>query len=76
MRINRGGDRQANKALHLIAIGRLKNHPATISYRQRRETEGLSLRDIIRCLKRFLAREVYQRVMIDHRARQGLAPAA
>ena len=65
MRINRGGDRQANKALHLIAIGRLKNHPATISYRQRRETEGLSLRDIIRCLKRAIARNVYQALRKD-----------
>ena len=40
----------------------------------RRTTEGLSKKDIIRCLKRFLAREVYQHVMADHRTRQRTAP--
>ena len=45
-------------------------HQPTIAYVTRRSTEGLSKRDIIRCLKRYLALEVYQRVMTDHRARQ------
>lgn len=40
----------------------------TIDYVARRTAEGLSKRDIIRCLKRFLAKEIYQRVMADHRA--------
>ena len=47
----------------------MRFHQPTIDYTRRRTTEGLSKRDIIRCLKRFLAREVYQRVMTDHRAR-------
>ncbi len=58
-RLNRGGDRQANSALHRIAISRLKHDPRTIAYYQRRTTEGLSKRDIIRCLKRLIAREIY-----------------
>jgi transposase len=65
MRLNRGGDRQANKALHLIAIGRLKTHPETIAYATRRESQGLSRRDIIRCLKRAIARETYNALRTD-----------
>ena len=52
----------------------MRFHQPTINYVARRTTEGLSKKDIIRCLKRFLAREVYQRVMTDHRARQCPAP--
>ena len=65
MRLNRGGDRQANRALYLIAIGRLQNHPETQAYATRRETEGLSRRDIIRCLKRAIARETYNALHTD-----------
>lgn len=65
MRLNRGGDRQANRALHLIAIGRLKTHPATLAYAHRRTLDGLSRRDIIRCLKRAITREVYTALKTD-----------
>lgn len=65
MRLNRGGDRQANRALYMIAVGRLKNHPATIAYAQRRQAEGLSRRDVIRCLKRYIARETYNALKKD-----------
>ncbi len=65
MRLNRGGDRQANKALHLVAVGRLRDHQPTIDYRKRREAEGLSKNDIIRCLKRFIARETYTALKTD-----------
>jgi transposase len=58
-RLNRGGDRQANRALHVIAIARLRTDPATRAYRDRRAAQQLSNRDITRCLKRYLAREVY-----------------
>ena len=74
-RLYRGGHRQANAALYRIAITRMRFHQPTIDYVARRTTEGLSKKDIIRCLKRFLAREVYQRVMADHRTRQRPAPA-
>ena len=47
----------------------MRFHQPTIEYVARRTAEGLTKKDIIRCLKRFVAREVYQRVMHDHRAR-------
>ncbi len=65
MRLHRGGDRQANRALHLIVVGRLKNHPPTIAYAARRSAEGLSKKDIIRCLKRYVAREVFNALKTD-----------
>jgi len=65
MRLNRGGDRQANRALYLIAIGRLASDPDTIAYATRRTREGLTRRDIIRCLKRAIARETYNALRTD-----------
>jgi transposase len=64
-RLNRGGDRQANSALYLIIIGRMKNHPETHAYVQRRRAEGLSNSEIIRCLKRHLARSIYRALRTD-----------
>lgn len=59
-RLNRAGDRQANSALWTIVMVRIRsNHPPTIAYLQRRTTEGLSKREAIRCLKRYVAREIY-----------------
>jgi transposase len=58
-RLNRGGDRQANAALYRIVLCRLRWDPRTRAYAQRRTTEGLSKPEIIRCLKRYTAREVY-----------------
>jgi transposase len=64
-RLNRGGDRHANAALHRIVLVRLRwRHPPTIDYVERRTAEGKSKREIIRCLKRYVAREVY-RALID-----------
>jgi hypothetical protein len=54
----------------------MRHHQPTIDYVERRTAEGLGKKEIIRCLKRFLAREIYQRVMADHRARRALAEAA
>lgn len=59
-RLNRGGDRQANRALHTIAIVRLATCERTRAYAQRRTTEGLSKKDTIRCLKRYIARETHR----------------
>lgn len=59
-RLNRGGNRQANAALYRAIVVRMRWHPPTISYLQRRTAEGLSKREIIRCLKRFLVREVFR----------------
>jgi hypothetical protein len=59
-RLNRGGNRQANAALFRIVVVRMRWHPATIVYVHRRTAEGLSKREIIRCLKRYVARQVYR----------------
>ena len=58
-RLNRGGDRQANATLHRIVIVRLRYHQPTRQYMARRLTEGKTKKEIIRCLKRALARQVY-----------------
>jgi len=57
-RLNRGGDRAANSALHRVVIVRMKSHEATRAYVARRTEQGMSKRDIIRCLKRYVAREL------------------
>ena len=54
-----GGNRQANAALFRVVIVRMRWHAPTIAYVQRRIAEGLSKKEIIRCLKRYVAREVY-----------------
>ena len=58
-RLNRGGDRQANQALWRITMVRLRIDPRTIEYAQRRQAEGKTRREILRCLKRYIAREIY-----------------
>jgi hypothetical protein len=64
-RLDRGGDRQANKTLHMIAVCRLRHCPRTRAYVARRSAEGLSKREIIRCLKRYIARELYHSLRAD-----------
>jgi len=58
-RLHRGGDRQLNRAIHIIALGRAAWDPATRAYLQRKPTEGKTKREAIRCLKRHIAREIY-----------------
>ena len=58
-RLNRGGDRQANHALWRITLVRMHCHPPTRAYVERRTKQGLSKLDIMRCLKRYIAREIY-----------------
>jgi len=58
-RLNRGGNREANSALYTVILGRMYRDGRTKAYVARRTAEGLSKREIVRCLKRFLAREVY-----------------
>lgn len=66
-RLNRGGDRAANSALHIIAIGRLRSDPRTKAYVARRMADGHSKLEAIRCLKRYIAREVF--ALISQRRR-------
>ncbi|MDP9441103.1 MAG: transposase, partial [Actinomycetota bacterium] len=58
-RLNRGGDRHANSALWTIVRTRMVSHEPTRRYVERRTAEGLSKSDIMRCLKRYVARELY-----------------
>jgi hypothetical protein len=58
-RLNRGGDRSANNALWRIALVRLASDPRTRAYAARRTTEGRTKKEIIRCLKRYIAREIH-----------------
>jgi transposase len=58
-RLNRGGNRQANTAPYRIVVVRLRWHQPTRDYLARRTNQGLSKREVIRCLKRYVAREVF-----------------
>jgi transposase len=64
-RLHRGGDRSGNSALHIAIIVRLRYDPRSRAYAHRRTTEGLSMPEIIRCQKRYLAREVFQAIRTD-----------
>ncbi len=59
-RLNRGGDRRLNKALHTIALTRMAHDPTTREYVERRRHEGRTNREIRRCLKRYIARHIYR----------------
>lgn len=60
VRLNRGGDRSLNKALHTIAITRIRGHAQTQNYIARRMAEGKSRKEAIRCLKNYLARQMFR----------------
>jgi transposase len=76
-RLNRGGDRDANRALHLLAVRRLAWDPRTRAYAARRTAQGKTKPEILRCLKRYLARDLY-RLLVGPRttAAEGSALAA
>lgn len=65
-RLHRGGDRSANRALHIAVVVRMRYCPRTRAYVARRSAEGLSKPEIIRCLKRYLARELFQTLRTDY----------
>nr|WP_254668970.1 transposase [Brevibacterium sp. CS2] len=66
-RINHGGHRQLNAAIYRTVIVRMRFHEPTIAYVARRTAEGKSKRDIIRCLKRYVIREVYHLIKTNPR---------
>jgi transposase len=70
-RLNRGGNRDANRALHVLALGRMSWDERTRAYVARRTAEGKRKREILRCLKRYVAREVYRTLV----APGGLPPS-
>jgi transposase len=59
-RLNRGGDRRLNRALHMATISRMVHDPQTRDYVARRRAEGRTSKEIRRCLKRYLARQIYR----------------
>jgi transposase len=59
-RLHRGGDRQLNRSLHIIALSRARTDPTTRAYLDRRHSEGKTKREAIRCLKRHLARRIWR----------------
>ena len=63
-RLNRGGNRDANRALHMICMVRMGSDRRTREYVARRTAEGKSKREILRCLKRYVAREVYRVLVV------------
>lgn len=67
-RLNRGGNRQANAALHRIVLARLRWDMRTQVYYERRVAEGKTRREVIRCLKRYVAREVYRLIQDERRS--------
>ncbi|MFN2466857.1 MAG: transposase, partial [Gaiellaceae bacterium] len=70
-RLDFGGDRQANRALHMIAVCRLRHCARTHAYAKRRTAEGLNRCEILRCLKRYIARETYHALRADLAALNG-----
>lgn len=59
-RLNRGGDRALNSALYIVALTRMTHHEGTREYFEKRRAQGLNDREIRRCIKRYLARNVFR----------------
>ena len=70
-RLNYGGDRRINSALYMVAVTRLRQDPATRAYMERRLAEGKTKREVIRCLKRYIARRVWR--LLEHAPPRELA---
>ena len=68
-RLDRGGNRQINTAIHRVAVTRARCHPETRAYIDRKRAEGKTNREAIRCLKRHLARRIWHLLQPPHPAR-------
>jgi transposase len=75
-RLNRGGDRQANSALWTITMTRLAHDPRTKAYLARRTAQGKTKKEVIRCLKRYIAREIYKALCRPQQQSRAPAPQA
>ena len=64
-RLNRGGNRQLNRAIHTIALTQISHDPRARAYLERKREAGKSRKDAMRCLKRHLARVIYRRLVVD-----------
>ncbi len=65
-RLNRGGDRRLNRALNTIVLTRMRTDPATRTYIERRQSEGKTSREIRRCLKRYISRQIFRSLTVAH----------
>ena len=65
-RLNRGGDRRLNRALTTVAIVRMRVDPATRAYVARRRAEGRTTKEIMRCLKRYITRQIFRTLAAAH----------
>lgn len=65
-RLNRGGDRRLNRALHMATVTRMRMDPDTRAYTEKRRAEGRTTKEIRRCLKRYLARQIYRHLNATH----------
>ena len=68
-RLNPGGNRDANRALHVVALNRLRRDPRTQEYVAKRTAQGKSKKEAMRCLKRYIARETYRAILLDSGSR-------
>ena len=68
-RLNPGGNRDANRALHVVALNRLRRDERTQAYVARRAAVGKSKKEAMQCLKRYIARETYRAILLDAGAR-------
>lgn len=75
-RLNRGGDRRLNRALHMAVVTRMTHDPDTRAYVERRRAEGRSTKEIRRCLKRYLARHLYRTLQRLHAQPASIPQAA
>ena len=73
-RLDRGGNRQINAAIHRVAVTRARCHPETIEYLARKKAEGKTHREAIRCLKRHLARRIWHLLRAPHPVPETTAP--
>ena len=74
-RLDQGGNRQINAALHRVIVTRARCHAQTRDYIARRRSEGKSTREAIRCLKRYLARHVWRLLQPPHPVEEKLSPS-
>ena len=70
-RLNRRGNRSLNHALHIIALTQARMHPPAIAFMARKQGEGMSYREALRCLKRHIARRVFRALLRGEQARAG-----
>ncbi|MHB8761565.1 MAG: IS110 family RNA-guided transposase [Coriobacteriia bacterium] len=72
-RLNRCGNRKLNSAVHMIAVTQVRMHPPAIAYMERKQAEGMSYREALRCLKRLIARTVFTTMLRTEKAAAGTA---